>query len=351
MNILFIAPGLNSNRGGERVILKYATELANRGENVFILIPNGTKTIKNTNKNVNIIEYKSFLPPFWSRQLGYVDAILPAIKKIPKDIDIIIGTYIPQLIVPIIYKFLNKKVKFIIFNQDFSAMFENRPERQIMFKLYPKFASDIISISDFCANEIYNSSKQKSTVISNGLESEFFSDSYKKEKENYILWIGSKNKHKGFKYFLNAIYRVREKYPNIKIITAEGALKVLDNSEIIKVNGDLELLKKLYSNAKVFVCSSLSEGFGLPALEAMACGCPVVTTDTGGCREYAANNYNSLIVPIKDSKALADAIIEILSNEELAERLAKNGFESAQNFRWEKAIDKIYKFLKDKTIE
>lgn len=347
MQIMFVAPGLNTNRGGERVIFAYAKALAKKHD-VSIFVPEGTVFMRD--ESVKIIEYKSLFSPFWSRQLGYID-VLGKVKQIPSTIDVIIGTYLPQMILPVLYKLSHPKVKFLMFNQDFSAMFKNRPLRQLMFKIYPKFTDERISISTFCADELEKASGVKSVIIQNGLENEFKPDGNRFERKNYILWIGSRNKHKGFIDFWKAMKIVWKKHPEIRLITTEGAFKSNPSSEIIRINGDKALLKKLYKEALMFVCSSHSEGFGLPALEAMGCGCPVVTTDTGGSREYAENEFNSLVVPAKAPAALADAMSRIIENPDLRERLSDNGENTAKSFDWDVAYRKMTDFVESTVVE
>ena len=335
-NITFLSPGLNKNRGGERVIFKYALALTKFGHNVTIVVPKNTVFL-NSNA-INILEYSSILPPFYSRQLGYIDAIWPAISKIPKNTEILIGTYIPQLIISNIYKILTKNIKYIVFNQDFTDMFTNRPERKLMFKYYPKLADKIISISHFCAKEIKDLSGRDSVIIPNGIEEDFIVNNIVLEKENYIFWLGSKNKHKGFQDFWNAMNIVWEKFPNIKLITTEGAFATNNNTQIITINGNIELLKSIYQKATLFVCSSHSEGFGLPALEAMASGCPVVTTDTGGSREYSKHNYNCVVVEKKKPQKLAEGILNMLNNPQKREFFAQNGVTTAKKYKWQNAF-------------
>ncbi|HEY3246539.1 MAG TPA: glycosyltransferase, partial [Phycisphaerae bacterium] len=81
-------------------------------------------------------------------------------------------------------------------------------------------------------------------------------------------------------------------------------------------------MPQLYSAAHVFVNSSLYEGFGLPTLEAMACGAPVVHADNGGLDGLIRDGRDCLVVPPNDSRAMADAIERILEEPGLAERLA-----------------------------
>lgn len=335
MNITFIAPGLNSNRGGERVIYIYAKGLAENGHNVTILVPKGTVTIENN--LLKIIEYDSLLPSFYSRQIGYIDAI-SALFKIPSSTEILVGTYIPQLILPILYKAVHPNVKFVIFNQDFITMFASRFDRQLMYKIYPKFSNKIISISQYCASDMKVMSNMESIIIKNGIEKDFLHNEPRNSIPlNYIFWLGSKNRHKGFECFYQAMKKVWKKYPNIKLFLPTGICKEKNkNIEELAINGNKKLLKNLYSNATLFVCSSVSEGFGLPALEAMCCGCPVVTTNTGGSEEYAINGYNSIVVERCTPEELANAIIQVLDDENLRILLSQNGIKTSSEYEWEK---------------
>lgn len=101
-------------------------------------------------------------------------------------------------------------------------------------------------------------------------------------------------------------------------------------------------MAKEYSAAEVFVVGSRFEGFGQPGLEALACGTPLVTTDNGGCREYAIDEVSALVVPPADADAMADAIVRIRSDRGLAARLRASGLELVrEKFDWERATDRL----------
>lgn len=104
---------------------------------------------------------------------------------------------------------------------------------------------------------------------------------------------------------------------------------------------DDQTLAGLYSSADVFLFTSYTEGFGLPPLEAMACGTPVVTTDCIGNRDYSIDRKNCLMVKPGDHEALAQAIIMVLTNETLRLRLSTEGIETAKNWTWIKTADKF----------
>jgi GT2 family glycosyltransferase len=97
-------------------------------------------------------------------------------------------------------------------------------------------------------------------------------------------------------------------------------------------------LAEEYCRARVFAVGSYVEGFGMPGLEALACGVSLVTTDNGGCREYAFHEETALVVPPRDSDALASAIKRLLDDRALAERLRANGLRLAhEKFGWPEA--------------
>ena len=94
-------------------------------------------------------------------------------------------------------------------------------------------------------------------------------------------------------------------------------------------------LPSLYSGARLFVYTSVEEGFGLPPLEAMASGTPTIASDNSSLRENLLGAAR--LVPARDPGALADALEELLSDEELRRGLALRGAERARHFRWDQA--------------
>jgi glycosyltransferase involved in cell wall biosynthesis/GT2 family glycosyltransferase len=102
-----------------------------------------------------------------------------------------------------------------------------------------------------------------------------------------------------------------------------------------------------YSRARVFVSGSWFEGFGQPGLEALACGTPLVTTDSGGCREYAIHEQTALVVPAREPRALSAAIARVLEDPSLAERLVHNGLELVrERFSWERCTSQLEEELR-----
>ena len=93
-------------------------------------------------------------------------------------------------------------------------------------------------------------------------------------------------------------------------------------------------LPALYAGAAVFVFPSLYEGFGLPVLEAMACGTPVITSNTSSLPEVVGEA--GILIDPRDVRALAEAVERVLADERLRAELRAKGVERARQFTWEK---------------
>lgn len=101
----------------------------------------------------------------------------------------------------------------------------------------------------------------------------------------------------------------------------------------------------LLSSAHVVVDPSLFQGFGLVGLEGMSCGAACVVTASGGVGEYAVDGKNALVVPPRDSAALAAALLRLVEDAPLRERLAASGLETARRFTWERTAERYRAFL------
>jgi glycosyltransferase involved in cell wall biosynthesis len=110
-----------------------------------------------------------------------------------------------------------------------------------------------------------------------------------------------------------------------------------------------EDLPALYSLATIFAFPSHYEGFGIPILEAMACGTPVVCADNSSLPEVAGDA--ALLVEASDTDALADAMWQLLIDTSLRERLIQRGYEQATKFTWEKAARRLLRVYRQVAAE
>ncbi len=109
-------------------------------------------------------------------------------------------------------------------------------------------------------------------------------------------------------------------------------------------------LRAIYNGHAVFVVPSHFEGWGLPGIEAMACGAALVTTDNGGCSDYAINEVTALVVPPKAQDAIADAVTRLFEDDALRSRLARGGAAFARRFTWENAAIALETLITDQNF-
>jgi glycosyltransferase involved in cell wall biosynthesis len=182
-------------------------------------------------------------------------------------------------------------------------------------------------------------------------------------KRDFILAVGSLQPRKNLVRLLRAYTRLRSSFgesvpqlvPQLVIvgrrlwlyneIFSEISRQSWMNDVIVTDYVSDETLPALYRAAKVFAYPSLFEGFGLPPLEAMACGTPVVTSSTSSLPEVVGDA--GLLVDPYDEEALANAMMTLLCDQELRRRLIAAGVARAREFTWEAAARKTLKLYED----
>jgi len=226
----------------------------------------------------------------------------------------------------------------------------------------------IIAVSNEMKKDIervYGIESDKIAVIHNGIDIEKY-----RKNENpamikelgidapYILFVGRLTRQKGVFELVEAMERVKvnEKLvlvtgkPDTKEIEQELESKVRGKKNIIWINKMLseEQIIALYSSARLFVCPSRYEPFGIINLEAMACGAPVVASATGGIKEVINSGVNGLLVPPGDVTALADAIEHLLTDEQLRLKYIEAGRRRVeQEFSWHRIAQKTYQLYEE----
>ena len=109
------------------------------------------------------------------------------------------------------------------------------------------------------------------------------------------------------------------------------------NSVVLAGHVPEQHIPGLYAGAGALVIPSLYEGFGLPVLEAMAAGTPVVASNTSSLPEVAAGA--ALLFPPEDELALTDALADVLEDHSIADELRRNGLQRARQFSWQRTAE------------
>lgn len=178
-----------------------------------------------------------------------------------------------------------------------------------------------------------------------------------KEKYNlpdkFVLYVGDVTWNKNLPRFLHAIKKLHLPLVMVGKVLVDKNFDTSHpwNKDLVEVQklveGDTSIarlgfvptedLVYLYNMATVFVFPSVYEGFGLPVLEAMQCGSPVVTTKGGSLSEVAGDA--AILVDGYDIQNMANGIQEVCSNEKLQKELREKGFEQAKKFSWKKTAE------------
>ena len=151
----------------------------------------------------------------------------------------------------------------------------------------------------------------------------------------YVLFVGTLEPRKGIHDLASVWWSLPEPRPPLMLCGQSGwGMRLPDG---VDVTGwvDRERLRALYQRARIFVYPSRYEGFGIPPLEAMACGAPVIATRTGAIAEYAEGA--ALLVDPGDLDGLRAAIVRLLRDEPLRRELRDRGVERAKQYRWDRS--------------
>jgi len=233
-------------------------------------------------------------------------------------------------------------------------------EKIFLRKLLKK-SDYIICTSDFVMNNFLKNYKNKSRTITPSVDLEVFKAKNHKINSK-ILYVGrmdKTSKWKGINYLIGAIKIVKQKIPDVKLnLVGEGdALQdYMDQANKLNLNKNISFLGALggnklvakynYSNLLVLPSISEAESFGMVLIEAMACKKPVVGSNIGGIPYVIDNGKNGLIIPPKNSQALAEAIIKILENPKIAKKMGEEGYKKVkEKFNLNNQIEETNKVI------
>jgi glycosyltransferase involved in cell wall biosynthesis len=160
----------------------------------------------------------------------------------------------------------------------------------------------------------------------------------------YILFVGTLEPRKNLSTLIRAWKHIRDQIQHLHLVIAGAPGRQFQNRETGRDVHDPSIcwvgrvedadLPALYSGALLFVWPSLYEGFGLPPLEAMACGTPVVAGDATALPEVIGEA--GTLVPARSEEKLAAAVLNLAENEDLRREFIRKGFERVQSFTWER---------------
>lgn len=163
-----------------------------------------------------------------------------------------------------------------------------------------------------------------------------------------VLFCHNGHPRKGAALGLEVLTEIHARRPEatIRAFASQPPAEPLPDWIELHVDPPQEMLVgELYNSASVFLWTSVVEGFGLPPLEAMACGAALVTTDNGGSRDYAVPGETALVSPSRQARPLVEHTLRLLDDDGERVRLATAGMELARTFTWARAGERLEEFL------
>lgn len=181
------------------------------------------------------------------------------------------------------------------------------------------------------------------TWVGIGIDLDLYRQLNLKRKPNSLMSVARPQRLKGFRQLGELSRRLGSKFElytlgpvPVKFIGAwMRHYSGLSDQEVVR----------LYNEVACVVSTSGHEGFGLPHLEAMATGTPLVTTDADSNMEFCEHEHNCLVVDRLDMRGMAHAVRRMLSDKDLQTRCVANGLEMAKEYPWDPVIDRLEKLL------
>jgi len=219
-------------------------------------------------------------------------------------------------------------------------------------------ASHIIAASQHTKNDLIKRMKipeSKITVIYNGIDHDIFKPYDVRLRlldKPYVLYVGSERPRKNLGRLFEAFAMVKKEFPDLKLLKIgpvgrydkyrRNSAKRLASLGITRDVAFIDYvseqgLASYYCSAELLAYPSLYEGFGLPPLEAMSCGCPVVTSNASSIPEVVGEA--GIMVEPHDTDGLTQAMRRILTDSKLRDDMVRKGLEQAGKFSWEKTAE------------
>jgi glycosyltransferase involved in cell wall biosynthesis len=210
-----------------------------------------------------------------------------------------------------------------------------------------------------CAREVwstlqvkYNLDADRVAYIPHGVEPRFFVPrAYPSGEELRLLYAGTWLDQRGIFYIRDALRNVAPKIPGLTMtfagcgVPSEEILRFfgteLAGRIVVRPIVPVERMPELYTEHDVFLFPSLVEGLPLVLLEAMASGMPVITTNTCGMADVVEDEFNGLLIPPANARAMEAAILRVAHSMELRKKLGEAARETVKRYTWERAARQL----------
>lgn len=349
MRITFISTRTGM-AGGDRVMHIYAKALKERGHNVCLITRPMAIPLKQRVRS--LLSGRGFPPrlstsPTYFNAESYEYRIAAPIRPIDAselpDADVVIATWWETA--EWVQKYPSSKGNKVHFVQHYEA-FPGIPKDRVDAVLRLPMYKITISrwLSDLLKNQFGAS---RVALVPNSVDFEQFNASPRsKQKQPTLGMLYSVHPSKDCRTGFRAFAMVREKHPDARLLMFGAAPPLVSLPVPRRATFTLlppqDRIRDIYASCDVWLCSSTSEGFGLPVLEAMACRCPIVSTAVGGPIDIITEGVEGFLAPIGDARAMAERANAILAMPEADWRkMSDAAHAKAMSYSWNDAVDRF----------
>jgi glycosyltransferase involved in cell wall biosynthesis len=219
-------------------------------------------------------------------------------------------------------------------------------------------AFKVLTVSEFSKAEIIDWAgiePDKVEVVYNGVGEAFKpAGESRSSRQPYLFYVGNQKPHKNFRGLLSAFVQVRKQADVSLAVTGQPTAETAAKIAELGLNDHVQFLGKLsdqdlaaaYRGAAVTVLASEYEGFGLPVIESMACGTPVVCSNVTSLPEVAGD---AAVLVSTNPEGISAGVLQVLDDEDLQKTLISRGIEQAAKFSWGATATKVQKVLNQLT--
>lgn len=188
-----------------------------------------------------------------------------------------------------------------------------------------------------------------SILIQNGIDTSVFNFKQKRRTHHSIAFHYRSAKHKGCEYAIAVIRKLRVLYPDLQVnvVSSEKKPENLPSFCNFYENITAEEVAEINNRSEIFICTSIDEGFGLPGLEAVACGCALVSTRYRGVLEYAVDGENALLSSVRDVDGMVSNVRILFEDESLLKKITTNGIQTGMEHSLDKSKMKFVRTIEE----